>query len=505
MQTVAVVSALTLVAVAQWAPGLRAGYWIDEVLSLGLADLPLHEIPGALRMDGAPPLWYLVLGVWTRLVGTGEAATHLLSLLAAAACVPLAWWGANRLAGRRAGLFAAAVASLSPFLNHFSRETRMYTLVVALGIVVATTFVRAFVDGSQRDTVAFAVALTALLYTHNWGLYTVVGAGVALVPAAAYAADRRALLRRAGLAFGAAAMLYLPWVPTLLGQLGDTGAPWSHTPDVRDLVRELAALLRDERVLLAVGLGAGAGLAPLLRPPLRRRDGAAATSLALLVAVPVTLGWLTAHIEPSWATRYLAVIVGPLVLLAGIGLSRAGGLGVASLAITAVLILQPITRLQGGIPRPADAKSNANLLGVALGPQLDGDDVVVVAQPEVVPLVRWYVGDGPLYADPTGPVPDPTVMDWRDAQDRLEAADVEQDFLPLLDRLRPGSRLLLVLPAGRSRQTDTEWIDLFRKLGNRWERTVRRDDRFELIDRQRPEDPTEIPLKGLLFERVAAR
>ena len=40
---------------------LGIGFWIDEGLSVGIADRPLSDIPFALREDGSPPLYYLSL------------------------------------------------------------------------------------------------------------------------------------------------------------------------------------------------------------------------------------------------------------------------------------------------------------------------------------------------------------------------------------------------------------------------------------------------------------
>ena len=49
-----------------WSLGLRneelsVGYWVDEGLSVGIADRPLTDIPGILRQDGSPPLYYCCL------------------------------------------------------------------------------------------------------------------------------------------------------------------------------------------------------------------------------------------------------------------------------------------------------------------------------------------------------------------------------------------------------------------------------------------------------------
>ena len=52
---------------------LNVGYWIDEGLSVGIADRPLTDIPGILRQDGSPPLYYGLLHVWMSLVGQRRA------------------------------------------------------------------------------------------------------------------------------------------------------------------------------------------------------------------------------------------------------------------------------------------------------------------------------------------------------------------------------------------------------------------------------------------------
>ncbi|HUF85165.1 MAG TPA: glycosyltransferase family 39 protein, partial [Acidimicrobiia bacterium] len=402
---------LAVIAAVLRLEGIGTWYWIDESLSIGLARHGLYEIPSLLLRDGSPPLWYLLLHGWTGLFGTSVVATHSLSLLFSLATVPVAWFVTRRLFGERTAWFVGALAAVNPFVTYFARETRMYSLVVLLGIVVGGAFIAAFVDGDRRAAWWFAATLTLLLYTHNWGLYTAVACAVALIPITLAAAptERRELLRRAAIAFGVVGLCYLPWVPALLSQVSNTGAPWSFTPSLRNVVRELAALFRDERILVVLVLGAGVGAAPLVRR-WSSRDGLALIVLAVLVAVPIVIGWGLAHVEPSWATRYLAVVVGPLMVVLGVGLARAGGAGVTALVLATILILQPFTRL-GGLPLPRDAKSNARDVAATVAPRLAPGDVVLVAQPEAVPLFATELGEGFRYVSPTGPVEDPLLMD----------------------------------------------------------------------------------------------
>ena len=80
--------------------------------------------------------------------------------------------------------------------------------------------------------------------------------------------------------------------------------------------------------------------------------------------------------------------------------------------------------------------------------------MVIVAQPEAVPLFASQLGPGFTYASPTGPLDDPSLMDWRNAEDRLRAATFAA-LAPLVDALAVGQRLLLVAPGNALSTTDT--------------------------------------------------
>src|ERR671930_2814502 len=101
---------------------LGIGFWIDEGLSVGISDRPLGDIPSALRRDGSPPLYYLLLHVWMSAFGTSEEATRALSVVCALLAIPVAFWAANRLFGSRAAWMAAVLTATNPFLTRFAQE-----------------------------------------------------------------------------------------------------------------------------------------------------------------------------------------------------------------------------------------------------------------------------------------------------------------------------------------------------------------------------------------------
>ena len=60
---------------------LGGQFWMDEALSVGISSHSLTAIPGVLRHDGSPPLYYMLLHVWMSVFGSSETATHALSLV----------------------------------------------------------------------------------------------------------------------------------------------------------------------------------------------------------------------------------------------------------------------------------------------------------------------------------------------------------------------------------------------------------------------------------------
>ena len=129
---------------------LGIGFWIDEGLSVGIADRPLTDIPHALRLDGSPPLYYMLLHVWMSVFGTSEEADARAVARVRAAAVPVAWWAARTLFGARAGWMAAVLAATNPFLTRFAQEARMYALVALLALVACAAFGRAFTGDGER-------------------------------------------------------------------------------------------------------------------------------------------------------------------------------------------------------------------------------------------------------------------------------------------------------------------------------------------------------------------
>jgi mannosyltransferase len=478
---------------------LNGPFWIDEGLSVGIASFPFLEIPSVLRQDGSPPLYYLLLHVWIDLFGAGEAATHALSIAFALAAVPAALWAGWSVFGRLAGWIAASLAAFNPFLTIYAQETRMYSLVILLGIVATATFVHAFVFRRRRYVALFALVLAVMLYTHNWALFFILGALLALALCLRETAERRGLARDAVLAFGGAAIVYAPWVPTLVFQALHTGAPWSKPPSPVDLLGAMSAVLSGEGALVAFALAVGTALlGAIVRGP-TSPERTAVIALLALAGGTLFSAWLYSQISPAWAVRYLGILLGPILLLAAVGLPRAGRLGLAALVIL-ILFWVPF--------RANDEKSNAHAIAAQFRAELEPGDVVLSTQPEQVPVLAYYLPPGLSYVTPIGHVTETRVMDWRDAVSKLEAARPETTLAPLLDGLPVGRDVLLVRPLVRDEDAwEAEWTSLVRRRSYEWALAMANDDRFQRTEYLVPPYTTDVvrALRVDLYTKTTSR
>jgi mannosyltransferase len=500
---VAAAGLLGLIAVSLVLRTLSLGesLWMDEGLSIGIASQPLGDIPSVLRQDGSPPLYYMALSVWMDIFGSGPADTQGLSLAISLVAIPGALWAGWTLFDRRTGWIAAALAAVNPFLTLYAQEARMYSLMLVLSLLVTAAFLHVFVFRRRRYLPLFAALLAAMLWTHNWGLFLAAGAACAFAYCWRVSDDRRSLLRDGGLGFGGAALLYVPWLPTLVYQVQHTGAPWLNPPRGGAPIQISKNLLGGGTSTVALVLGGGSGLAAIVSDDrVERRERTAIFAAAIVCAATLAIAWLFSQVSPAWTTRYLGVALGPIIIVAAAGLARAGKLGLVALVIVLGVWM---------IPKTYDLrnKSNASDVGVSAAPLLRPGDLVITMQPEQTPLINYHLPGGLRYATPMGRVENPGVMDWRNGLDRMEGATPAKNLEPLLANLPRAARVLLVHPVTTQRDDwDAPWTQLVRRRSAQWGDAVARDKRFRRIGAA-PEfyrRATRIGIRGVLYEKAGA-
>lgn len=417
----------------------RSPLWLDEALSANIAALPLGDIPGALKRDGHPPLYYVLLHGWQDVVGDGDVAVRLLSAVVGLALVPLVWVAARRLGGRRAAWAAVLLVALNPFVLRYATEARMYELVMVLALAAWLVGDDALRRPGIGRLAALAALTGALLWTHYWGIWLTAAAGIGALVLAVVAhrrarpGDRRAALRVAA-ALVAGTLTFLPWVPNLLYQSAHTGTPWAQpsvpTEVVAVSVLDLGGGTLGEAVVLAmvlvvlVGLGlfGRAGPGRLVELDLHTRPEA--RRVAWLVGGTMVVATVVAYgAQAAYASRYFAVVVPLVLVLAGLGAGRIDGPVAFRVVLGIALFLGAVAGVRAAVSDPrtqageiARAIEERGAVGAPEGP------LVLVCPDQLGPALAREL---PVGADiATYPRFDrPELVDWVDYEDRLATAD----------------------------------------------------------------------------------
>ncbi len=379
--------------------------WLDEALTVNFSKLPFTEIPYALRGDGAPPLFYLVLHVWMRVFGSSTWAVRSPALVFGIATLPVVGAIARRAAPRDLGGVAAwasvAILASNPFAIRYSTETRMYSLVALLAASGVLLALRALERPIASRLVPLGLCAAALLYTHYWAMFLLMSTGIVLAARAWRRRARPEEVRAHVLVLGSlvvGSLLFLAWVPAFLYQAAHTGTPWA-TPAsfaaMVDVAAEYTGGLAQGSRILAYVLSTLGFLGVVGRA---RADGRVELDLkgggpgrpllgimVLTLAIAITLGILSGA---AFAGRYTSVVFPLAVVLAGLGVAALGSPSARTVALAVVVILGLTT----AIPHQLRYRSQAGILADRIAVEAHDGDVVGYCPDQVGVAVSRLLG-----------------------------------------------------------------------------------------------------------------
>jgi mannosyltransferase len=404
--------------------------WLDEALSVNIATLPVGDIGEALRHDGHPPLYYLLLHVWADVFGTGDVTVRALSGVLAVLSLPVAYLVGRRAGGARLGWLTVLVLGALPFATRYGTEARMYSLVILLVLLGWLALQRALDVPSAGRLALLALVSGALLLTHYWAFYLLGATGlVLLVGAWRGSGDRRRTLVRTAVGVAAGGVFFLPWLPSFLEQARSTGTPWAEaerpTKVLALLFSDLGGVDNAERILFSVVLGLLLALGLFgrarddrtveldlrTRPDVRGELLVAGLTLALAVAA----GYLTSS---GFAPRYLAMIVVLVVLGAAWGLHRFTG----TFALAVVLLAYLSTSALGIVDVIQHQRTQMDDLASIIERDGQPGDVVVYCPDQLGPAGSHAL-DGDFTQVTYPDLDPPEFVDWVDYAERNAASD----------------------------------------------------------------------------------
>jgi mannosyltransferase len=290
--------------------------WFDEAFSWRLIQFPYAEMLQRTAADVHPPLYYLLLKTWRVVFASSLLSLRMFSVVFAAFTIGAGYlFTATAARSRQAGLLAAALLAFSGFQIQYAWEARMYTLGTALLLFSSWLLLKATREAKFIWWLAYAVSAAAFAYTHYFAFFSLAAHGAFIVGYLVIPTKGRLgeILewRQTWHALAAAviaAVLFVPWLPTLLSQNAQVQESYWIPPiggwSIPDTFYRM--FIPTSRIPLHTGIGW--------------------VTLAIVPLAAVIAGWLALALSrrPSRDGRLLIVLAGCVPFIFAIMVSLVG-------------------------------------------------------------------------------------------------------------------------------------------------------------------------------------
>jgi uncharacterized membrane protein len=293
--------------------------WIDEAYSITLARFPVLQILQGTAADQHPPLYYLILRLWT-LFGDNISYVRLLSALLGTINIIQVMVFGRKVDGERLGIGAALLLAISPFHVWYSQEARQYILLAVL-TTAATVELWNCLYGKRRWWLYCLFSILAI-YTQYFAIFIFLAHAAIVVLWSYHQRNKRLMISWSATMIGVG-LAFAPWLPTALNQFLYHTMPWITEPGaggVRDIA--LRMLLGSGVVLLPItvrwlGLAALIGILIwvyfkfILKDPEIRWGFGFVSLWALIPFVSISM---VSMFYPVFQFKQFLIILAPLML-----------------------------------------------------------------------------------------------------------------------------------------------------------------------------------------------
>ncbi|MGH7141830.1 MAG: glycosyltransferase family 39 protein [Minisyncoccia bacterium] len=375
---------------------------LDEAQSIWQASRTPLGIISLVAEDVHVPLYHEILHLWMLYGGQSVTAARALSLVFYLLSLPAIYLLGREAYSRRVGLAAALLMAVSPFMNWYGNEVRMYTLFLLLTILNQYFFIRIWKRPSNDVWVGYAVTALCGVFTHYFFFLNLASQAIFYFAHRAHFA--RGSFRRFATILALVLITFGPWAWYVLA-LGEAQnqTPLLSVPTTVDVFNAFSQFLigfqNDNVNTIFLSLWPTAILFGFLalRPTRRPLSGAGPQTRYFLITVVVSFAiafGFSIFVQPVFVSRYLIFTVPSLYLLI-VGFFDtyfnsiiAPAVLVALMAVTlAVEIASPTTPV----------KENYEQATAYLNAHVAAQDAVALAAPFIVyPVEYYYRGLAPL-------------------------------------------------------------------------------------------------------------
>jgi 4-amino-4-deoxy-L-arabinose transferase-like glycosyltransferase len=221
----------------------RQSLWFDEGYTAWVVSNPVKEIVRIIRVDTAPPLFYILLRFWTHLFGYSESALRSMSALMSSIGLVFFFLIARKIFRSPWTIaIATALFAVSFMQISYAHEARFYAMMSMMGAIDFYLVMLVCQRSSAGRLLAVTIAWAVSLWTNNMMTVDLACLGLAwlVLPGERKLVGR---LKDATLVTVVSGLSFLPWLPTLLAQTRQVQAGfWPSRPELPFLYRTIAVI-----------------------------------------------------------------------------------------------------------------------------------------------------------------------------------------------------------------------------------------------------------------------
>ena len=377
---------------------------LDEAQSLFQVSRDIGGTLYVVAQDVHVPGYHLLLQAWTFIFGDDITAARLLSLGFFLATIPMVYVLGKLVFSHNVGLYAALLVTISPFMQWYGSEARMYSMLAFITVLHYYFFIKLYEEGRARQWIGYTIVAILGLYTHYFFGF------VLLTEVLFYVLSRKSFPKGSFKKFIVSAVVALaafaPWL-LYVRQLGTASntQPSLTSPSSGDVFNTYAQFLFGFQVdalnTIIVSLWPVVVLLAFFALQKNQKITKPAVFLFVAAVIPIIAAFIASVIvRPFYLSRYLIVSLPPLVILMAWIFSTyplkvrrllQTVLVVLTLGLLAIQVLSPQTPV----------KEDYSVAVAYLNQQVTAQDVVVVAAPfTIYPTEYYYTGAAKLTTQP---------------------------------------------------------------------------------------------------------
>jgi uncharacterized membrane protein len=388
---------------------------LDEAQSLWQTSRTPSKILNLVAQDVHVPFYHIVLHFWQLFVGNSVMAGRILSLIFFVLTIPAAYFLGKRAFNKRIGIIAATLLAVSPFMNWYGNEIRMYSLLTLLTILSQYFFITIYKTHDRDAWIGYFIVNIFGIFTHYFFFFVLV------VQAIFYFMFRPLFPARSLRKFIAIAIilgvLFTPWI--LYVRSLDTvsnASPLLVTPTSVNVFNAFSQFLfgfqNDHLNTILVSLWPLTVLLGFLALRENKKVSPEVIYMLLSILIPVAAAFvISVTLVPLFVSRYLILTIPALYLVIGWVFSTYPE--ALRKVLTAILVFSMLAGLlveaySPTAPVREDYKQATEYLEANVLPQ----DIIVLSAPfTVYPVEYYYKGQAEIATLPiwnrfvTGPIP----------------------------------------------------------------------------------------------------